>query len=160
MNSSSGGRGRVVRERLGWSWSKHIIMCLWYSQLIEKASWWLWYTFLMPALGRQRQVCLSEFHANLVYRMSSRTTRATQRNLSQKKPMIYCHSRIMDVELEKDLCGLLANLSSKKKCELWVHWKMTSKNKAKSNWVQKPPTFGFCTYVHIYACAQICTCHT
>jgi hypothetical protein len=34
---------------------------------------------LIPALGRQRQV-ISEFEASLVYRMSSRTARATQRN--------------------------------------------------------------------------------
>ena len=34
---------------------------------------------LIPALGRQRQVALCEFEANLVYRVSSRTVRATQR---------------------------------------------------------------------------------
>ena len=34
---------------------------------------------LIPALGRQRQV-ISEFEASLVYRVSSRTARATQRN--------------------------------------------------------------------------------
>jgi hypothetical protein len=33
----------------------------------------------IPALGRQRQV-ISEFEASLVYRVSSRTARATQRN--------------------------------------------------------------------------------
>jgi hypothetical protein len=32
-----------------------------------------------PALGRQRQV-FSEFEASLVYRVSSRTARATQKN--------------------------------------------------------------------------------
>jgi hypothetical protein len=36
---------------------------------------------LIPALGRQ----ISEFEASLVYRMSSRTTRTTQRNPVQKK---------------------------------------------------------------------------
>ena len=35
---------------------------------------------LIPALGRQRQVDLCEFEASLVYRVSSRTARATQRN--------------------------------------------------------------------------------
>ena len=33
--------------------------------------WW-WHTPLILALGRQRQVDLSEFKASLVYRMSSR----------------------------------------------------------------------------------------
>jgi hypothetical protein len=37
---------------------------------------------LIPALGRQR---ISEFKASLVYRVSSRTARATQRNLAWKK---------------------------------------------------------------------------
>jgi hypothetical protein len=35
---------------------------------------------LVPALLRQRQVDLYEFEASLVYRVSSRTARATQRN--------------------------------------------------------------------------------
>ena len=35
---------------------------------------------LVPALGRQRQVGLCEFKAIMVYRASSRTARATQRN--------------------------------------------------------------------------------
>jgi hypothetical protein len=38
-----------------------------------------WCTPLIPALGRQRQA-ISEFEASLVYRVSSRTARATQRN--------------------------------------------------------------------------------
>jgi hypothetical protein len=41
------------------------------------------HTTLIPALGgRGRQI--SEFEASLVYRVSSRTTRATQRNLVSK----------------------------------------------------------------------------
>ena len=40
---------------------------------------------LIPALGRQRQVDLYEFEASLVYRVSSRTVRATQRNPVWKK---------------------------------------------------------------------------
>jgi hypothetical protein len=39
---------------------------------------------LIPALGRQRQG-ISEFEASLVYRVSSRTARATQRNPVSKK---------------------------------------------------------------------------
>ena len=40
---------------------------------------------LIPALGRQRQVDLCEFKANLVYKTSSRTAaRATQRNPESK----------------------------------------------------------------------------
>ena len=40
-----------------------------------------WRMHLIPALGRQRQVDLSEFEASLVYRVSSRRARAvTQRN--------------------------------------------------------------------------------
>jgi hypothetical protein len=35
---------------------------------------------LIPALGRWRQEDLCEFEVSLVYRMSSRTARATQRN--------------------------------------------------------------------------------
>jgi hypothetical protein len=37
-----------------------------------------------PALGRQRQADFYEFEASLVYRVSSRTTRAIQRTPSQK----------------------------------------------------------------------------
>ena len=44
-----------------------------------------WHTPLIPALRRQRQVGLYEFKASLVYRISSRIARATQRTLSQKK---------------------------------------------------------------------------
>jgi hypothetical protein len=35
---------------------------------------------LILALGRQRQAGISEFKASLVYRVSSRTARAIQRN--------------------------------------------------------------------------------
>jgi hypothetical protein len=40
--------------------------------------WWLCHTPLTPALGKQADLC--EFEASLVYRSSSRATRATQRN--------------------------------------------------------------------------------
>jgi hypothetical protein len=49
-------------------------------------SWALWRMPLIPALGRQRRI--SEFEASLVYRLSSRTARAIQKNpvlKSQKK---------------------------------------------------------------------------
>jgi hypothetical protein len=39
-----------------------------------------WHTPLIPALGRQRQARISEFKASLVFTVSSRTARATQRN--------------------------------------------------------------------------------
>jgi hypothetical protein len=45
---------------------------------------------LIPALGRQRQTdWISEFKASLVYRVSSRTARATQRNPVSKKKKIH-----------------------------------------------------------------------
>ena len=46
---------------------------------ISYAGQW-WYIPLIPALGRQRQLDLSEFKASLVHRVSSRTVKATQRN--------------------------------------------------------------------------------
>jgi hypothetical protein len=42
------------------------------------AGWW-WHTPVIPALGRQRKAD-SEFKASLVYKVSSRTGRATQRH--------------------------------------------------------------------------------
>jgi hypothetical protein len=45
----------------------------------------MWRTPLIPALRRQRQADF-EFEASLVYRVSSRTARAIQRNLVSKKP--------------------------------------------------------------------------
>ena len=40
---------------------------------------------LIPAFGRQRQEDHHEFEASLVYRVSSRTAKATQRNLVLKR---------------------------------------------------------------------------
>ena len=42
-----------------------------------------WHTPIVPALGRQRQADL-KFEVTLVYRVSSRTNRATQRNCVEK----------------------------------------------------------------------------
>ena len=50
--------------------------------------WWL--TPLILVLGRQRQTDLCEFEDSLVYRLSSRTARATQKILSQKKKKCSC----------------------------------------------------------------------
>jgi len=45
-----------------------------------------WHRLLIPVLGRQRQAT-SEFEASLVYRVSSRTIKATERDpvLKRKK---------------------------------------------------------------------------
>jgi hypothetical protein len=48
------------------------------------AGWW-WCTTLIPAPRRQRQVDLCESEASLVYTASSRTAKATQRNLDSKQ---------------------------------------------------------------------------
>jgi hypothetical protein len=44
-----------------------------------------WCTPLIPALGRQKQEDLYEFEASPVYRISSRTARATQREAVSKQ---------------------------------------------------------------------------
>jgi hypothetical protein len=49
--------------------------------LCSSQAWWR--MPLIPALGRQRQR-ISEFEASLVYRVSSRTDRAIQRNSVSK----------------------------------------------------------------------------
>jgi hypothetical protein len=57
-----------------------------------------WHTSLIPELGRQRQAS-SEFEASLVYKVSSRTARATQRNpvlKNQKKKKKKFHSVIKE----------------------------------------------------------------
>ena len=43
---------------------------------------------LIPALRRQRQVDHYEFEASLVYRVSPRTTKATQKNCLEKPKSI------------------------------------------------------------------------
>jgi hypothetical protein len=50
-------------------------------------TWQWWHTPLIPALGRQSR-WISEFEASLVYKMSSRTARAIQRNpVSKRNPL-------------------------------------------------------------------------
>ena len=44
-----------------------------------------WCKPLVPALERQRQAEFLEFEASLIYRVSSTTARATQRNTISKK---------------------------------------------------------------------------
>jgi hypothetical protein len=57
-----------------------------------------WHTSLIPALRRQRQADLYEFKASLVYRVSSRTARTSQRNpVSEKKKKKKCRSYVIDV---------------------------------------------------------------
>jgi hypothetical protein len=54
----------------------------WHTLLKTGESWTWWQLSLIPALGRQRQ---ADFEASLVYRVSSRTARATQKNPVLKK---------------------------------------------------------------------------
>jgi hypothetical protein len=55
-----------------------------FKKLGSSRAWWQ--TPLILALGRQRQAdfWISEFEASLVYKVSSRTARATQRNPASK----------------------------------------------------------------------------
>jgi hypothetical protein len=53
---------------------------------------------LIPALGRQRQEDVCEFPASLVYRMSSRTAKATRRELES-------NDKQTDRQTNKELCG-------------------------------------------------------
>ena len=50
---------------------------------------------LIPAQGRQRQVDLCEFEASLVYRVSSRTTRAIQKPCLEKTTI----KKLLKIEL-------------------------------------------------------------
>jgi hypothetical protein len=54
------------------------------SKLVKnKLSRAWWHTPLIPALGRQRQI--SEFETSLVYKVSSRTARATEKPCLEKQ---------------------------------------------------------------------------
>jgi hypothetical protein len=51
------------------------------TQLLRSKTWRWWHTPLIPELGRGgRGRRISEFEASLVYKLSSRTARAIQRN--------------------------------------------------------------------------------
>ena len=54
-----------------------------YTYIKIRQVWW--HTPFIPALGRQRQANLCEIKASLVYRVSSRTSRTTQRNPVSKQ---------------------------------------------------------------------------
>jgi hypothetical protein len=67
-----------------------------------------WPTPLIPALGRGRGRWISEFEASLVYRVSSRTARAIQRNPVSKKPkknQKKKKKRERERERERDIIG-------------------------------------------------------
>ena len=53
-------------------------------------------TSLIPALGRQKQVDFCESEASLVYKLSSRTARAIQRNLVSKRRKRKDFVRLLD----------------------------------------------------------------
>ena len=55
-----------------------------YLLSIKMSAVWWWFRPLIPAFGRQRQDDLSEFEANVVYKMSSRTARI----VTQKNPVL------------------------------------------------------------------------
>jgi len=67
----------------------HITSCLWTKSVASSGmSQARWHMPLIPALGRQRQ---ADFKASVVYKLSSRTARAIQRNpvsKNQKKKII------------------------------------------------------------------------
>jgi hypothetical protein len=50
-----------------------------------------WHMLLIPTLGRQKQADLCESEASMLYRASSRTARATQRNPVSKNKSIYIY---------------------------------------------------------------------
>jgi hypothetical protein len=62
-------------------------VCLPISKIRLRAGQW-WYTPLILELGRQRQEDLYEFETSLVYRTSSWTAKAIQRNLVVD--LVYC----------------------------------------------------------------------
>jgi hypothetical protein len=53
------------------------------ERMCESTAWW--HTLLDPELRRQRQVDLCELKASLIYKESSRTARAMQRDAVSKK---------------------------------------------------------------------------
>lgn len=53
----------------------------------HSAGWMVVVCAFNPGLGRQRQADLKEFEGRLLYRVSFRTARATQRNLVSNPPL-------------------------------------------------------------------------
>jgi hypothetical protein len=95
--SSDGGENtppKEVRTQRGQNWEK---------------SWAWWYMPLIPALRRQRQEDLYEFEASLVYRVSARTARTTQRNLSRKTSKNKNKNKKLEVK-SVSLMGFLSTL--------------------------------------------------
>ena len=60
-----------------------------------------WHTPLIPALGRQKQADLCEFKDNLVYRVSARTAKDTQRNPVSKNQKL---KKIKEIEFKIKPC--------------------------------------------------------
>ena len=55
-------------------YGKHVF----YFPLKLQTNWVWWYTHLIPALGRQRQLDLCEFKTGQIFKESSRTDKVTQ----------------------------------------------------------------------------------
>ena len=66
------------------TWGTHIQAIIYTKNKVSSRA--VWHTPLTPALERQRQADLCEFEGSLVYRVSSRTVRASQRNPVLRKP--------------------------------------------------------------------------
>jgi hypothetical protein len=74
-----------------------------------------WYRLLIPALGRQRQADFYEFKGSLVYRVSFRTARATQRNPVLKTQQQQTKTKTKKPKL-KDPCGCLYKMKPASFC--------------------------------------------
>jgi hypothetical protein len=81
----------------------------------------------MPALGRQRQVDLCEFETSLVYRVSSRTYKATQRDPVSKRQTktktqqsFPCLLLLRTRHVRDNLCPLYILRISAEGLKLWV----------------------------------------
>jgi hypothetical protein len=68
-----------------------------------------WRLSLIPALGRQRQVDLCGLEGSLIYRMSSKTARTTQRNpvwISKQDRKVGSERPVLGMELGTGSGGL------------------------------------------------------
>jgi hypothetical protein len=77
-------RGLCIRERDGVEQKYKSL------ESPSRAWWWWWWqhTPLIPAIGRQRREDLCECEASLAYRVSSRTARAPQGMLLNRKDKV------------------------------------------------------------------------